>query len=94
MHIIEAKAKLYEKIKHHDCVKGVGLQDEKTIVIVLSRMDTDVLHEIPMFYEGFRVYHKVQGDTQKKPEMKKKSSDSGIKSQTEGKISGKKLSDL
>jgi hypothetical protein len=78
MNILEAKEKLYQKIKHLNCVKGCGLQDDKTIIVLLKHQDQDALHEIPMFYEGFKVYHKVQADTPKpKPKTEDKKTPKG-----------------
>lgn len=96
MNVIEAADSLYKKIKHLDCVKGCTLQDEKTIVVVLKHHDQDALHEIPMFYEGFKVYHKVQSDTpkpkpktEKKPEPKKGDKSGNLSSGTFASVLGK-----
>jgi len=83
---------LQQEIKHHECVKRVDIQDEKSLLIILRRYDTDTLHKLPAFYEGFKVYHKVEGEEapkqEKKPESKKKDTlGSGQYSSAEGKKS-------
>jgi hypothetical protein len=78
--LLMAQANLHQEMRHHECVKRIDINDEKSLVIILKRFDTDTLHQLPAFYDGFKVYHKVEGEEQpkkittpKKKEEKKRS---------------------